>query len=143
MIRRAQKEDIEFIYDMGSILHKDYRKLNRLEHMLEEDYFKIFVAEENHQIVGFLSITELYETIDILDLFVLEDFRRKHYASQLLNYMISDASDTVELFTLEVSCENKAAIALYENFGFEVICNRMFYYDNGDAYLMGLRCNRK
>ena len=143
MIRRAQKEDIRFIYEMGALLHKDYQKLNDLECMMNEDYFKIFVALDHDKIVGFLSITELYETVDILDLFVHEEYRRKHFASQLINYMISDVSDGVELFTLEVACHNKEAIQLYENFGFEIICKRLFYYDSDDAYLMGLRCNRE
>lgn len=143
MIRRALKKDVEYIYEMGSLLHKDYRKLNDLNALMNEKYFKVFVAVDNDKIIGFLSITELYETVDILDIFVMEDYRRRHYASQLLNYMISDVSDTVELFTLEVSSQNKAAVQMYENFGFEVICKRLFYYENSDAYLMGLRCKRE
>lgn len=143
MIRRALKEDVEYIYELGNFLHKDYRKLNDLNKMLNENYFKIFVALEDNKIVGFLSITELYETVDINDLYVCEEYRRHHLASQLINYMISDISDSVLLITLEVSCENSAAIELYKKFGFEVYCKRLFYYDSGDAYLMGMRCKRE
>lgn len=143
MIRRSTKDDIDYIYEMGSKLHENYRKLNDVSKMLEESYFKIFVVEVDKKIVGFLSITELYETVDIIDLYVEEDYRGKHYASQLLNYMISDVSDEVSLFTLEVASNNNAAISLYKKFGFEIVCKRLFYYGDTDAYLMGLRCKKE
>lgn len=140
MIRLATMKDIDVLYELGSLLHENYRTMNSLEKLLQEDYFKIFVAEIEKKVVGFLSITELYETVDILDLYVLEDFRRKHIGSQLINYMISDISDSVSLITLEVEVNNHAAISLYQKFGFEIIHKRLFYYGNNDAYLMGLRC---
>ncbi len=143
MIRRATKKDIEFIYILGSMLHENYRKVNDLEVLMNEKYFKFFVAEEEKKIVGFLNVTELYETVDIIDLFVLPEYRRKHFASRLINYMISDVSDSVSLFTLEVGVYNKEAIALYRKFGFDIICKRLFYYGNQDAYLMGLRCKKE
>ncbi len=143
MIRLATKKDMEAIYILGVMLHENYRKVNNLDVLMNEKHFKFFVAEEEKKIVGFLSVTELYETVDINDLFVLPEYRRQHFASRLINYMISDVSDSVLLFTLEVSVLNKEAIALYRKFGFDVICKRLLYYSNQDAYLMGLRCNKE
>lgn len=143
MIRLANESDISVIYELGSILHDNYRNLNDLEKMINESYFKIYVALEDDQIIGFLSVTEFYETVDIIDLFVLEEYRRKHYGSMLLNYMIGNVGKDVSLITLEVDVENQAAISLYEKFGFEVMCKRLFYYGIHDAYLMGRRCERK
>ncbi len=143
MIRKATNSDISRIYELGSMLHKNYCNVNDLDKMLKEEYFKVFVAEEKGEIVGFLSATELYETIDILDLYVLPEFRRKHIASGLINYMISDASDRVSLVTLEVAVDNQSAVQLYQKFGFEIACKRLFYYGDKDAYLMGLRCKRE
>lgn len=142
MIRKATKNDIASIYKLGARLHSDYEHLNNLEQMFEKEYFKFFVVEVNRRVVGFLSVTELYETVDIIDLYVLPECRRKHFASSLLNYMIGDVSDTVELFTLEVATNNEKAISLYQNFGFEIINKRLSYYGTQDAYLMGLRCKR-
>ena len=143
MIRLANKQDMEAVYELGSMLHDNFRAVNHLEKLMEEEYFKIFVAEEEKKIVAFLSITELYETVDILDLFVLKEFRRKHIASRLTNYMIGSVGENVSLFTLEVSVNNREAIALYEKFGFDIVCKRLFYYGSTDAYLMGRECNRK
>lgn len=142
MIRFANKSDIEAVYELGSLLHENFRVVNHLEKLMEEEYFKLFVAEEEEKIVGFLSITELYETVDIIDLFVLESYRRQKIASHLINYMIGSIGPNVSLITLEVSVSNHSAIALYKKFGFDVICKRLFYYGSTDAYLMGRECKR-
>lgn len=143
MIRRATKKDIDGIYELGALLHKNYRALNALDELMQKPFYRFFVAEKENKIVGFLSITELYDTVDILDLFVLPEYRRGHIGSQLINYMISDVGDQVKLFTLEVAVDNKAAIGLYQKFGFRIEKKRLFYYGDKDAYLMGLRCNKE
>ena len=137
MIRLANEKDISVIYELGTILHENYRKLNNLEQMMRESYFRIYVALDDDQVV------EFYETVDIIDLFVLPEYRRKHFGSMLLNYMIGNVGKDVSLITLEVDVENKPAIALYEKFGFEIMCKRLFYYGVHDAYLMGRRCERE
>lgn len=142
MIRLANTQDINAIYELGLKLHDNFKKVNDLKRIMKESYFKIYVALEDNRIVGFLSITELYETVDIIDLFVSLEYRRKHIASKLLNYMIGSVSPTVNLITLEVNVNNVAAISLYEQFGFEIINKRNFYYGFHDAYLMGRRCKR-
>lgn len=143
MIRPATSDDINVIYEMGSILHENYRRVNDLSQLIQLSYYHFYVVVEKNKVVGFLSVIELYDTVDIVDLFVFPLYRRKHYASQLINYMISDVNETVKLFTLEVSVDNLAAIALYERFGFQIERKRLFYYDDKDAYLMGLRCPRE
>lgn len=140
MIRRAKLSDIEEIYKMGSVLHANYSVVNNLEQMLIDSFYKIFVAEIENKLVGFLSVLELQETVDIIDFFVLENYRKNHIGSQLLNYMIGDVSSTVKLFTLEVATDNQVAMKLYQRFGFEVVSTRENYYGDKDAYLMGLRC---
>ena len=142
MIRYLNKGDIEAVDELGSLLHENILVVNHLEKLMEEEYFKLFVAEEEEKIVGFLSITELYETVDIIDLFVLESYRRQNIASRLINYMIGSIGPNVSLITLEVSVSNHSAIALYKKFGFDVICKRLFYYGSTDAYLMGRECKR-
>lgn len=142
MIRRAKLSDIEEIYKMGSVLHANYSVVNNLEQMLTDSFYKIFVAEVENKLVGFLSVLELQETVDIIDFFVLENYRKNHIGSQLLNYMIGDVSSTVKLFTLEVATDNQVAMKLYQRFGFEVVSTRESYYGDKDAYLMGLRCIR-
>ena len=57
-------------------------------------------------------------------------------ATNLIGYLISDLGEELKLLTLEVASKNKAAISLYDKFGFEVVHTREKYYDGDDAYLM-------
>ena len=142
MIRRAILKDIEVIYKLGTLLHENFRKTNHLEGMLEDEKYKLFVYEQTGLILGFLSVIELVDTVDIQDIYVEEEHRRKHIASSLISYLMGDIADTISLITLEVDVNNTAAIRLYEKFGFEIVHKRLFYYGNSDAYLMGRRIMR-
>ena len=136
MIRRAEEKDIKFINELGKLVNKDFINLFSMETILKEDFSKVFVYEENKEIIAFLHVTELYETIDIINIVVDPIYRNKKIATLLLDYMMSDANSIVEIVTLEVDTSNEAAIKLYKNFGFEVINTRKSYYSDKDAYLM-------
>jgi len=139
MVRRAEKKDIKRINELGVLLDANFASLFNMEKVLKDKYAKVYVYEENNQILGFIHITALYETIDIINVVVDKNHRRKKVASILIDYMISDANHKVEIITLEVAVDNKKAISLYEKFGFEIMNTRKAYYYNKDAYLMGKR----
>ena len=42
----------------------------------------------------------------------------------------------------KVDVNNKNAIKLYQKFGLEIINTRKDYYENSDAYLMGVKYER-
>ena len=64
-------------------------------------------------------------------------YRRKKVASNLFDYLLTEAPSQVGLITLEVNENNVAAINFYKSFGLEIISRRKGYYKNDDAYLMG------
>jgi [ribosomal protein S18]-alanine N-acetyltransferase len=92
------------------------------------------------EVVGHL-ICSRYDTVwHVMNIAVDPDARRQGIASALLRALlarIDDGSDSVQL-TLEVRPTNRAAIALYERFGFRSAGTRPRYYqDNGeDALIM-------
>lgn len=139
MIRKAMIQDIKFINELGKIVNKDFAKLFKMDEILKEKYSKVFVCETEEKIVGFLHVTELTDTIDIINIVIESKSRNKGIASLLIDYMFSDANATVKLVTLEVAVDNKSAISLYEKFGFEIMNTRRGYYSDSDAYLMGKR----
>ena len=140
MIRKLKLEDIKGVQELGNKLSPNFSKTNNLKEMENNPYTKVLIFEEEGILKGFLMYTELEETTDIVDIIVKEEYRKKGIASCLLDYMLSDLSDTVELLTLEVRKSNIPAIALYKKFGFEVVHTRERYYSDGeDAYLMGRR----
>ena len=136
MVRRAVKEDIKYINELGLVLNKKFTKLFDMEEILKEEYSRVYVYTEDEKVVGFLHITVLYDCIDIVNICVSKEYRRKKIATYLLDYMFSDF-DGKKLFTLEVNTSNEAAINLYKKFGFEIIHTRDNYYEDNDAYLMG------
>lgn len=136
MIRDANVYDIPRINELGSLLHKNFDKLFNINEMLEDEISKVIVYEKDDKIVGFITATALYETCDILSIVVDPDYRRQMIATNLIGYLISDLGEELKLVTLEVASKNKAAIDLYDKFGFEVVHTREHYYDGDDAYLM-------
>lgn len=135
MIKKIEKKDFERVYELGRILHPTYETLYPLEEMLKENFFNVIVYEDKGDILGFLSYTDLKVTLDILDVVVDEKHRRKHVAANLIDYVITGSTPGCEIF-IEVYVNNKAAISLYEKFGFEIIGKREKYYNEEDAYLM-------
>lgn len=140
MIRKLKIEDIKQVEELGNLISPHFSKTNNLEEMENNQFTKILVYEEEKMIKGFLMYTELEETADIVDIAVKEEARNKKIASCLMDYMLSDLKESVKLITLEVRKSNTPAIALYKNFGFEIVNTRKKYYMDGeDAYLMGRR----
>lgn len=142
MIREAKLEDKKEIERLGKCLHENFERLFNVEKMLSEEYNKIYVAQENDEIIGFLMAIVLYENCEILNIVVEEKYRKQKVASSLLDTLISEFADTVSIITLEVAIDNESAIGLYKKFGFEIINKRNNYYGNKDAYLMGVHYER-
>ena len=135
MIRKITFKDYEEVYKLGQLLHPNYKDLYPLEKMLKEPYFHIIVYEENKKIIGFLSYSDLKVSLDILDVVVDKEHRRRKVATNLIDYVITSASFGCEMF-IEVSTTNYPAIQLYEKFGFEIVGKREKYYKESDAYVM-------
>lgn len=137
MIREATVLDIPRINELGSLLNDNFSSVNHLNDMLEDDLSKVYVYENDDQVIGFISATDLKETCDILSLVVDPEFRNQLVASNLIDYLISELDENLKIITLEVASKNIPAIHLYEKFGFEIVNVRKKYYADGDdAYLM-------
>lgn len=136
MIRLAKEGDVKKINELGELVDIDFKKLFNIKEELKDDNSKIYVYEDKNQVLGFLHISRLYETVDIINVVVDENYRHKGIASNLLDYMITDMDSNIKKIILEVNVNNKAAFNLYKKFGFKVINTRYKYYQGEDAYLM-------
>ena len=143
MIRLATKDDIKDIITLGNIVNPKFEKVYNMDDLFKHDYSKIYLDIEDEKVVGMIMATVLYETCEIENVIVLEDYRRKGIASSLIDYLISDFSSTINYVTLEVNVSNEKAINLYKKFGFNIINTRKNYYDNNDAYLMGVNLDER
>ena len=137
MIREATIFDNLKINRLGKIVNENYEKLFKLDEILNEKYSKMYVYEIDDNIVGFIHATVLYETIDIINIAVEPNYRRKKVASNLFDYLLTEAPSQVRLITLEVNENNLSAIHLYDKFSFDKLGIRKKYYNGeSDAIIM-------
>lgn len=117
----------------------DLELLNNLsDYKITKNAFnKVLGYVLNNEIIGYLDYSVMYDKIEINYIFVLESYRRKNIANQLLNYVINNYD--FENITLEVNINNIGAINLYKKNGFNIIGIRPNYYNGIDAYLMERR----
>jgi len=116
---------------LGTTLGKDY-----FLQTIKDEYSYFLVAKENDKIVGYISST-LDTYAEILNFFVVSEFRGKGIGNKLLNCVIQKAQDSkCKSIYLEVNEINENAIALYLKNGFIKDHIRKNYYKDHDAYAM-------
>ena len=133
MIIEFDKKYLFDIYKLGSLLNRDYSRLYD-EESLNNGVNKTFLCVENEKLIGFVHIQDLIDEIDIINIVVSEEYRRKGYASKLIEYVINYANN--KRIILEVSDQNINAINLYKKYNFIEVNRRKGYYNGIDAIIM-------
>lgn len=128
MIRELKTCDYDLITNLGLLITSSF-STDKIS-----DNEKILVYELNGKIVGFIEYLKNYETIDIINIAVLEEFRRDGIGSKLIDYLIEN--NDIEHIMLEVRKSNENAIKFYEKNGFKVLREIKGYYGNEDALSM-------
>lgn len=95
---------------------------------------KYIVAKQNNEIIGFISIKNILDEIEINNLVTREDKRFQGVASNLLSYIIR--REKANKVNLEVNEHNITARNLYRKFGFREVGERKDYYDGKDAAIL-------
>ena len=98
------------------------------------DYTKVYAYKIDNKYVSFIVAQILYENAEIIDIYVIPDYRRRGIAKELMNKIINDKE--VKNITLEVNINNKNAILMYNSLGFKETTLRKGYYNGEDAFLM-------
>lgn len=133
MIVSFDNKYLDDIYELGSLLHDNYRNLYN-EESLNNDVNKTFLIIDNNDLIGFIHIQDLIDEVDIIDIIIDVKYRNKGYASKLLEYVINYANGKKIL--LEVNENNTSAINLYKKYSFVEINRRKGYYNGQDAIIM-------
>ena len=88
-----------------------------------------FGAIYNDIIVGYIAITYVIDTIDILSIVTMKNYENIGVATLLLEYIFNFAKkNNVNKIFLEVRTSNTKAINLYEKNNFKLISKRKNYY---------------
>ena len=100
--------------------------------------------KEDDEIVGYLAIQFAGEDIEILGLGVLEDYRGKGYASDMLFAMMNHLKQyNYNKVFLEVRDSNNVAKNLYSKFNFNRSGTRLNYYKDENAALYEMSINNE
>jgi ribosomal-protein-alanine N-acetyltransferase len=113
------------------------REMFRAE-LSENPCARFFVAETGDGVVGYIGGWVVLDDMQVVSLAARPDARRRGIASRLLERLFESAGETLQRASLEVRRSNRAAIAMYERFGFRQAGVRAGYYDDPkeDALLM-------
>lgn len=98
-----------------------------------------WIAHDDGEVVGIAGGMIVERDVQVLDVAVAEDHRRKGIARKLLSHVSYDAQMLgCTTASLEVESGNEGAIALYKGLGFKEVGLRRDYYGRGsDAVVMG------
>ena len=139
MIEKATKKDLIAIYELGKLIHPNFNN-NYKEESLFNEYTHILIYKDDVETIGFIHYEILKETVNLLNIVVKPEYRRKNIATLLLDNMMSSlCNKNIEHIILEVNINNILAINLYKKFNFNIIHTRKKYYNGEDAYIMERR----
>lgn len=135
-LRRLEERDIDTIIKYEELYLGSSLGRNQFEIELKNPYAYFIVSEIENKIVGYISST-LEEYGEILNFFVVSEYRNQGIGKTLLNSVIEEAKkNKIKSLYLEVSEKNENAINLYKSFDFKVSHIRKNYYKDSDAYVL-------
>lgn len=140
-IKRMRKEDIDSIIDIEAKAYGEHHwSKDSFMQELNNDlawYYSLFNSE--NKLVAYAGTWHILEEAHITNIAVDADERQKGYGEALLKHILDDCyKEKIKYLTLEVRASNKAAINLYEKYGFTSFGVRKKYYqdNNEDAIIM-------
>lgn len=115
-----------------------WEKASYIQELEDNPWSHYEVVIENQEIVGYCGYFVLYENAEILTIGVAQEKQGRGYGRLMMEKMLTEAQKLgAQVMTLEVRVNNQRAIALYQDFGFEIVAVRPNYYKDGEnAFLM-------
>lgn len=135
MVSKIVIEELERFNELGLIVNKNFSNVYKLNDIIDSQYDDVYGYYVDSILIGFIHISKLYETMDIVNVVVDNEYRKQGIATKLIDYVIK-LYDDVENIMLEVNENNIAAISLYKKNRFEIINKRNNYYGSDAALIM-------
>jgi [ribosomal protein S18]-alanine N-acetyltransferase len=143
-IKRMTKKDLRRVLEIESQSFSAPWSRRLFEETLTFPLSYNFVARKrvDNRVVGYANFYLIRDEVQVLNIAVAPESRKKGYAARLLAYTIAFlANRGAREFFLEVRESNEGAMRLYERLGFGKIGRRKRYYTetDEDAIVMRLR----
>ncbi|MCL4409410.1 GNAT family N-acetyltransferase [Aliidiomarina haloalkalitolerans] len=143
IIRRATSHDLEAIYALEQrCFNYDQIGKRSFARLLKQQTSLFWCAETADQLIGYAIVLTRKNSRKwrLYSLATAPEARGKGVARALVQAWLEEAQrQAIQILSLEVKCDNAAAIQLYRNVGFEVVDLLSSYYSDGsDGYRMQL-----
>ena len=126
------KKNLELMLKIHNENFLDIKNIKDFDAFYKNSRYNIYEEYFENIFAGYLITYDNVDSLDIFEIAVDKNFRKKGLASKLLN-RINDERKIL----LEVSEKNEVAINLYKKNGFKMISRRKNYYlDGSDAIVM-------
>ena len=135
MISKLDVKDVDSFNRIGLLVNNNFLNLFKLEYIIDSKDEDVYGYYDNDKLVGFIHVLKTFECLEIINVVVDNNYRKKGFATKLINYL-NECYIDIEYILLEVNENNKNAINLYNKLGFNVINVRKKYYGNDDALIM-------
>ena len=138
IISKMQDEDIEeaLLTEQSHNIH--ILSKNILKEDIKNKNYNYLVAKNNDgKIIGYIGISYVLDSADIISIVVHKDYTQKGIATLLLQEIFAFTKENnIQKIMLEVRRSNLPAQKLYEKHGFKQIAIRNNYYDNTEDALI-------
>ena len=129
VIQRMTVRELEQVVQIEKESFSDPWDLDCFLSDLENPLALPLVAKVNDQVVGYTCLWAILDELQIGNIAVTKDFRRKGIGEKLMLRILEEAEKKgCHRITLDVRESNLTAINLYKKLGFEKIGRRKNYY---------------
>lgn len=130
-IKKMDNNDIHALYQIEKDCFSTPWSEKSFSEELTNETSRFFTAIHNGNIIGYIGANNICGEIYITNIAVIQAFRRKGVAGELLTHLVDySKNENAEFVTLEVRESNKIAISLYNQFEFENVGLRKDFYSN-------------
>ena len=137
--RKMLPEDVYVVSGMEKQMFGTCTNAELYKRMCMDEKNIYMAAADNGKVIAYCTITALYETADLCNIAVKEEYRRCHIAEKLLEKcVITCKARGVTRILLEARESNTPALNFYKKMGFMDIGKRKNYYKEPceDAVIM-------
>ncbi|MFG6349297.1 MAG: ribosomal protein S18-alanine N-acetyltransferase [Lachnospiraceae bacterium] len=137
--RKMLPEDVYVVSGMEKQMFGTCTNAELYKRMCMDEKNIYMAAADNGKVIAYCTITALYETADLCNIAVKEEYRRCHIAEKLLEKcVITCKARGVTRILLEARESNTPALNFYKKMGFMEIGKRKNYYKEPceDAVIM-------
>lgn len=143
-LRACTEADLPAILDIERASYPAAWTRTAFVYELHNRHGRFVVAEQHGRVVGYVCSWLIIDEVHILNIAVQPACRRHGIGHALLGQILVQAGQAgARTANLEVRRSNRAAIQLYQQFGFETVSVRRGYYADGEDGLLMVKAIEK